>query len=133
LSRSATRGRTLETYGIPAFADFDVVTFEKPFVEIGKDGITLTKFMADFVPFTIVLEYDGTEYRRQFSKAEVEEQVEVYKRSFTPQNTPHIVRKPNARPPPLMPLTTLIPPDPPKSLGLASPIPQTGLPKLPAQ
>jgi hypothetical protein len=121
-----------ETFGVPAFADFDVVTFEKPFVEIGKDGITLTQFMRDFVPFTVVLEYDGTKYQRQFSKAEVENQVEIYKRTFTPQNTPRVVRKGNAKPPPMAPLQTLIPPDPPKTPpGLASPIPPGGLPKLP--
>jgi hypothetical protein len=123
-----------DTFGVPAFADFDVVTFEKPFVEIGKDGITLTKFLNDFVPFTIVLEYGGTKYHRQFSKAEVENQVEIYKRTFTPQTTPRVVRKENAKPPPMAPLQTLIPPDLPKTPpGLSSPIPLTGLPKLPSQ
>jgi hypothetical protein len=120
-----------ETFGIPAFADFDVATYEKPFVEIGKDGITLTKFMNDFVPFTIVLEYDGTKYQRQFSKAEVENQVAIYKRTFTPQSDPRVVRRANAKPPPLPPLATLIPQDQLKTPpGLASPIPPGGLPKL---
>jgi hypothetical protein len=125
--------RPEETFGIPPFADFDIVTYEKPFVQPGIDGITLTKFMNDFVPFTIVLEYGGTKFERKFSKAEVENQVTLLNRSLSPQSTPRVMRKPNARPAPLTPLTTLISPDPPKvPPGLASPIPQTGLPKLPA-
>ena len=121
-----------ETFGIPPFADFDIVTFEKPFVQPGVDGITLTKFMNDFVPFSIVLEYGGTRYERQFSKAEVERQVALFERSLTPQSNPRVMRKANAKPAPLTPLTTLLPASPPKNPpGLASPIPQTGLPKLP--
>jgi hypothetical protein len=121
-----------ETFGIPPFADFDVVTFEKPFVQPGIDGITLAKFMNDFVPFSIILEYDGTKYERQFSKAEVERQVALFERSLTPQSNPRVMRKANAKPAPLTPLTTLLPPNLPKTPpGLASPIPPAGLPKLP--
>jgi hypothetical protein len=88
--------------------------------------------MRDFVPFTIVLEYDGTKYERRFSKEEVENQIALLNRSTTPQSTPRVMRKVVAKPPPLAPLTTLIPRDLPKALqGLASPIPQTGLPKIP--
>jgi hypothetical protein len=121
-----------ETYGIPGFADFDISTFEKPFIETGIDGVTITKFMNDYVPFTIVLEYDGTKYERRFSKEEVENQVAILNRSTNPQSTPRVMRKVDAKPPPLTPLTTLIPRDPPNILpGLASPIPQAGLPKIP--
>jgi hypothetical protein len=121
-----------ETFGIPPFADFDIVTFEKPFVQPGIDGITLTKFMNDFVPFTIVIEYEGTKYQRQFSKAEVELQVALFQRSLTPQTNPRVMRKVNAKPAPLTPLTTLLPANLPKNPpGLASPIPPAGLPKLP--
>jgi hypothetical protein len=121
-----------ETYGIPGFADFDISTFEKPFIETGIDGIPLSKFMNDFVPFTIVLEYNGTKYERRFSKDEVANQVTILERSANPISTPRVLRKSDARQPPLAPLTTLIPRDLPKALpGLASPIPQAGLPKLP--
>jgi hypothetical protein len=122
-----------ETFGIPPFADFDITTFEKPFVQPGIDGITLKKFMADFVPFTITIEYDGTKYERQFSKTEVERQVALFQRSFTLQSNPRVMRKANAKPVPLTPLTTLLPPNPQKNPpGLASPIPPAGIPKLPA-
>jgi hypothetical protein len=120
-----------ETFGIPPFADFDITTFEKPFDIAGIDGFPLKKFMNDFVPFTIVLEYDGKKYERQFTKDEVDRQVTIFEESLTPQTSPRVMRKANAKRAPLTPLTTLIPPDPPKSLpGLASPIPPAGLPKL---
>lgn len=125
-----------ETFGIPPFADFDVTTYEKPFVIpqnllTNTDGMTLQKFMNDFVPFTVVLEYDGKKYERQFTKGEVEQQVAIFEKNLTPETNPRVVRKANAQRAPLIPLTTLIPPDLPKSPpGLASPIPQTGLPKL---
>jgi hypothetical protein len=122
-----------ETFGIPPFADFDITTFEKPFIQAGVDGITLNKFMNDFVPFTVVLEYEGKKYERQFTKAEVERQVSIFERSFTAQSNPRVMRKANARRAPLTPLTTLLPADPPKvPPGLVSPIPPAGLPKIPA-
>ncbi len=122
-----------ETFGIPAFADFEISTSEKPFIETGKDGIPLSKFMNDFVPFTIVLEYDGTKYERRFTTEEVKNQVTFLERSFAPQSNPRVTRRPNAKPASPLPLQTLLSANPPKAPpGLASPIPSTGLPKLPA-
>jgi hypothetical protein len=122
-----------ETFGIPGFADFDIVTFEKAVTLAGADGMPLAKFMNDFVPFTIFVEYGGTKYERHFSKAEVLNQVETFQRSINPQSLPRVMRRPNAKAPLLPTLQTLLPPDPPKNRpGLASPIPSVGLPKLPA-
>jgi hypothetical protein len=121
-----------ETFGIPPLADFEISSSEKPFIETGKDGMPLSKFMNDFVPFVVSLEYDGTKYERRFTTEEVKKQVTIMERSLAPQSNPRVTRKPNARPAPLLPLQTLIPPDPSKTPpGLASPVPQTGLPKLP--
>jgi hypothetical protein len=121
-----------ETFGIPPFADFDIATFNKPVALIGTDGITLTKFMNDFVPFTIVLEYNDTKYERLFSREEVQNQVSTLERTLNPQSNPHVLRRPNAKPAPLPDLVTLVPPDPARAPpGLASPIPPSGLPKFP--
>lgn len=123
-----------ETFGIPPFADFDVATFDKAAAAVGVDGIPLTKFMNDFVPFTVVLEYDGTRYERRFTKEEVQNQVTTFERSVNPQNTPRVIRRSTAKPAALPTLQSLLPPDPPKVAhpGLASPIPSAGLPKLDA-
>ncbi len=122
-----------ETFGIPPFADFQLATFSKPVAVAESDGSPISKFMNDFVPFTIVLEYDGTKYERQFSKEEVQRQVSTFERSLNPQSSPHIARKLDAKPPPPFPFQLLIPPDPPKAPpSLASPIPLGILPKPPA-
>src|SRR5208282_2408969 len=56
-----------DTLGIPAFADFDVVSFEGAlYVNIPHDGFPLQKFLTEFVPFTVVVKYNGTKYQRQF-------------------------------------------------------------------
>lgn len=120
-----------ETFGIPAFADFDIVTFEKAVTLAGVDGMPLSKFLNDFVPFTIFLEYDGTKYERRFSKDEVLKQVETFERSFNPQSVPRVMRRTTAKPPLPPTLQTLLPQNLPKNPpGLVSPVPPAGLPKL---
>ena len=107
-----------ETYGIPAFAEFDVGTYEKPFAEISltegaKDGVLATDFVAAFVPFTVVIEYDGGKIQRQFSRDEIERQFTIFEKTFektlNPLSNPHVVRKPTARAVTLPPLHPLIP------------------------
>jgi hypothetical protein len=121
-----------ETYGIPAFADFEISSSEKPFIETGKDGIPLSKFLNDFVPFTVILEYDGTKYERRFTTEEVKRQIALLENISSPPNSPRIARKPNPKMAPPLPLQTLLPANPPKTPpGLASPIPSAGLPQIP--
>ncbi|MCK1637353.1 hypothetical protein IVA95_07075 [Bradyrhizobium sp. 157] len=121
-----------QTFGIPPLAEFEISSSEKPFIESGKDGIPLSKFLHDFVPFTVSLEYDGVKYERRFTADEVRLQAEVFRKTYTPQSNPRITRKVDAKSAPLMPLETIIPQPLPKSLpGLASPIPPVGLPKIP--
>lgn len=123
-----------QTFGIPAFADFDIVTFEKPVTLAGVDGVPLSKFMHDFVPFTIFLEYDGTKYERHFTKEEVLKQVSVFENTLDPQNVPRVMRRPTASAALPPTLQTLIPQDLPKSLpGLVSPIPAPAMPSQPSQ
>jgi len=110
-----------DTFGIPAFADFEIVSQEKPFIETGKDGVPVSKFIRDFVPFTIVLEYDGTKYERRFTLQEVNTQVTMLDHASDPTSAPHVTRKPNAKEPPPLPLQTLLPPDLPNNPGLTSP------------
>ncbi len=120
-----------ETYGIPAYAEFEISSSEKPFMEPAKDGVPLSKFLHDFVPFTLVLEYDGTKYERRFSTEEVQNQVTMLEKIADPLSGPRVTRKPNAKKAPLTPLQTILPPKfPEASPGLASPIPQAGLPSL---
>jgi hypothetical protein len=115
-----------DTLGIPGFADFDVVSFEKPFfVNVVNEGPFLTKFLSAFVPFTVVLQYDGKVYQRQFSRDEVDKQVALLEKAAGPITNPHVVRKPSAPPPVLQPLTKLVPPQ-------ASPVPPGAL-KPPAE
>lgn len=119
-----------ETFGIPAFADFDIVTFENSITLPGVDGMPLSKFINDFVPFTIFLEYDGTKYQRRFTKEEVLKQVETIERTVNPQSTPRVMRQATAKTPLLPSLQTLLPPEPPKSApGITSSIPAAPLPK----
>jgi hypothetical protein len=101
-----------ETFGIPPFADFQISTREKAFIEAGKDGVTLSKFINDFVPFTIVLEYDGMKIERKFSREEVNRQVELFEKSLNPLASPYVLRRASARAPELPPLPPLIPPMP---------------------
>lgn len=122
-----------DTFGIPPFAEFEISSSEKPFIESGKDGLPLSKFLTDFVPFTIELEYDGLKYERRFTVEEVKRQVAIFEKSLSPQSNPRVTRKATAKPAPLFPLQTIVPADPPKMSrpGLASPIPSDGLPKPP--
>jgi hypothetical protein len=121
-----------ETFGIPPFAEFEISTWEKPFIETGKDGVPLSKFIRDFVPFTVVLEYDGTKYERRFTLAEVQLQATMLDHISDPTSAPHIVRRPNAKAPPPLPLQTLLPADLPKTPpGLVSPLPMPTPPNFP--
>jgi hypothetical protein len=121
-----------ETFGIPAFADFDIVTFEKGITLPGVDGMPLSKFMNDFVPFTIFLEYDGTKYERHFTKEEVLKQVSTFERTLDPQSVPRVVRRPTAKPAVPPTLQTLLSPDSPKAPpGLVSPVPAPVWPTMP--
>ena len=99
-----------QTFGVPSLADFDIGTYDKPFAEYGKDGIPLTQFINTFVPFTVSLEYDGQEYQWRFSKNEINRQVEIFEKALNPLSNPHVIRKANAAPFPLMPLHPLLPP-----------------------
>jgi hypothetical protein len=105
-----------ETYGIPPLADFDVGTYDKPFADVNQDGVTITKFLNTFVPFSVVLEYDGAKFERKFSKEEVVRQVDLFEKSFKPLSNPHVLRRTTAKPAPLPPLRSLVPqptPSPP--------------------
>jgi hypothetical protein len=120
-----------ETFGIPAYAEFEISSSEKPFIETGRDGVPLSKFIRDFVPFVVTVEYGDIKYERRFTLSEVNKQVEMLSKASNPQDAPRITRKITAKPAQLAPLQTIIPQDMPKSPpGLASPIPPAGLPKL---
>jgi hypothetical protein len=122
-----------ETFGIPSFANFEIVTFENSVTLPGVDGMPFSKFMSDFVPFTIFLEYDGTKYERQFTKEEVLRHVEMLGRAANPESVPRVMRRSTAKAPLLPSLQTLLPPDPPKSPpGISLSIPLAPLPKPPA-
>lgn len=108
-----------QTLGIPAFGDFDIATFEKASIIPGNDGIVVSKFINDFVPFTLVLEYDGGRIERQFSRAEVNKQIEIFEKTISLQSVPRVLRRADAAPPILSPLQPLLKatPLPPKRPG----------------
>lgn len=87
-----------DTLGIPAFADFDIVSHGKPFFVkfVYADAMPLTKFLNEFVPFTIVMKYDGKEYKRHYSKWEVDRQVTLLEKISAPFTVPRVVRKQGA-------------------------------------
>jgi hypothetical protein len=85
-----------DTFGVPPFGDFDITTFEKTFTELGKDGVPATKFMNEFGPFTVVLEYDGARFERSFSRDEILNQIAIFERTLGQQSVPRVTRKPSA-------------------------------------
>lgn len=99
-----------QTLGIPAFSLFAIATHKKPmFVNVPyADAIPATKFESEFVPFTIVMKYAGTEYKRRFSREEVDRQLALFEKAAGPPTNPYVVRKETASPitslPPLTPL-----------------------------
>jgi hypothetical protein len=107
-----------ETYGIPAYAEFNVATYEKPSIEISAtegvmNGTIVSDFNTAFVPFTVVLEYDGGRVERKFSQEEIEQQFAIFQKTFekslNPLSDPYVLRKPTARPVTLAPLHPIIP------------------------
>ena len=96
-----------ETYGIPAFADFDVVTFQKATLAT-IDGISAAIFLSTSAPFTVHLEYDGAIAERQFSKEEIEKQIDLFGKITSLESVPRIVRKENATKPQFSPLDKLL-------------------------
>jgi hypothetical protein len=85
-----------DTLGIPPFADFNITTFEKTFTSFGTDGVPISKFLDEYGPFTVVLNYDGAKYERSFSREEVLLQVSILEKTAILQTVPHVVRKPTA-------------------------------------
>lgn len=115
-----------DTLGIPAFADFNVSTSEKPIFLNRFEGMPLSRFLNEFVPFTIVTTYGGKLYQRHFTREEVDRQVAILEKAAAPSANPYVIRKTTAPvvtviPPPL---TTLIPPN-------ATPIPPDVTGKVP--
>ena len=88
-----------ETYGIPGLAEFRIQSFEKVFFDAGKDGMPSEEFVRDYVPFTVVLEYDGIKIERKFIKQDIEAELKRFEALADPANSslnPRIVRRPTA-------------------------------------
>jgi len=127
-----------ETFSIPPLADFEITTFDKAFIEAGKDGMPISSFWSNFGSFKLVLEYDGVKFQRHFSREEIQRQLDMFDKSLNPKSNPFVLRKPNAAPAALPPLEPLVlnsasPPLPPltipkaPSLPLATPVPPGAL------
>lgn len=95
-----------QTYGIPGLADFDIATFEKPFIETGVDGEPVSQFLRDFGPFTLVLKYDGKTIERHFTSDQIKAQVALLDKQSGAHlaNVPRVTRKPTAPPVRTLPL-----------------------------
>lgn len=96
-----------ETYGIPALADFDVTTFEK-IGYLATDGISVATFLNAFVPFTVHLEYDGVKVERQYSRDEINKQVDLFGKIASLQSVPRVIRREDAPKPQMTPLQPLV-------------------------
>ena len=68
----------------------------KTFTSFGTDGVPISKFLDEYGPFTVVLNYDGAKYERSFSREEVLLQVSILEKTAILQTVPHVVRKPTA-------------------------------------
>ena len=100
-----------DTLGIPAFADFNISTSKKPIFINRFEGMPLSRFLNEFVPFTIVMKYDGKTYRRHFTREEVDRQIAVLEKLAGPPPNPYVIRKETAPAVTIVPpLTSLIPP-----------------------
>jgi hypothetical protein len=88
-----------DTNGIPGFAEFSISTYGKVFAT-ELDGIPASKFVRDFGPFTLFLKYDGVVYQRHFSADQIDEQISRAQKGTI---TPHVTRKPTAKPVPILP------------------------------
>ena len=99
-----------ETLGIPAFSLFAIATHKKPvFVNVPyADAMPAAKFKSEFVPFTVVMKYAGKEYKRRFSREEVDLQLATFEKATAPPTNPYVVRKNATEPTSLPPLTPLI-------------------------
>jgi len=97
-----------ETFSIPPHADFEITTFNKTFIETGKDGIPIDMFWKNFGPFALILEYDDVHFQRHFSRKEIQGQIDMLIKSLDPKSNPFVLRKPNASPASLAPLEPLI-------------------------
>jgi hypothetical protein len=123
--------RPEETYSIPPLADFEITTFDKAFIQAGKDGMLISDFWSNFGSFTLVLEYDGKKFQRHFSREEIQRQIEIFEKSLNPKSNPFVLRKPNASPAALMPLEPLVVPNtpqPPLRIPKATPVPPLATP-----
>jgi hypothetical protein len=86
------------TEGIPGFSVVSIVTRKKPFYMnvTYPDTTPISKFESEFAPFTIVLKYGGKEYKRQFSRADIERQKALIEKQSGPPTDPYVARKDNA-------------------------------------
>lgn len=109
-----------DTLGIPAFADFNVSTSKKPIVINRFEGLTLSEFENEFVPFTIVMTYGGNKYQRHFTKEEVDRQIAMLEKLAAPSLNPYVIRKSTAPP-----VTIALPPLSPLISPNATPVPET--------
>jgi hypothetical protein len=89
------------------------VSYDKIFAinVLYESAFPCSRFLNQFTPFTIVMKYDGRNYQRHFSRAEVDTQVALLEKVAGPITTPHIVRKPSAPVVHFPPLSTVRPPN----------------------
>jgi hypothetical protein len=119
-----------ETFGIPALAEFDIVTFEGADINTGVDGVPVSQFLREFGSFTLVLEYDGLKIEQKFPADQIRKAIDKFEKDITPKRTtaPRVTRRPDASSPRQSLLPLQLPPaspPPTPSTNDASP-PSTG-------
>jgi hypothetical protein len=115
--------RPEETFGIPALADFDVVTYEEAIITHGVSGIPVSQFIREFGNFTIILEYDGIRVEHKFTTAQINAAVKKLEETANPQRTtaPRVTRRPNASAPVQLALPVPLPVIPVPAPALSPP------------
>ena len=70
-----------KTGGIPPGAEFAIMTWPLPSnMPMKTGGITDARFLVDFAQFDFVLNYNGKQYTRTFTNAEIREPIEKFAR-----------------------------------------------------
>jgi len=82
-----------QTAGIPAGAEFAVMTWPLPSNMPGKTGgMTVSRFLVDFAEFSFVFNYNGQQYTRIFTNSEILKPIEQFARDRAAEAAKQIPR-----------------------------------------
>jgi len=80
------------TNGVPKDADFSIVV---PFYTTNRyeEYIPILRFLAEFPPFTLLVEYDGAIFEKTFTRRDVKDQIFAFLDAIAERNMPVVTLK----------------------------------------